>query len=113
MGDRVLDRVKRAAQVDGERLLPVLGAELFDRRPDAVDARVGEHDVEALELAHELLDRTLYGSCVCDIGQQHVRAALLLLDLLGDLLQLGFGPAQQPHRRALAREQQRRGTADA
>ncbi len=58
VGDGVVQREVGPLEIDRLGLVPLLGLELVQWRPHAVDARVGEDDVEAAERADAAPART-------------------------------------------------------
>lgn len=101
-----------AAQVDGDRLVPFGRRQAVDRRPGAVDARIGNNDVEAAERAGELLDGGAHRCFVRDIRRKRQRRAALSADFGGNRLHLVGAAAQHTDAGAVASERQRGGLAD-
>ena len=55
LGRGQMQRQIGAAQVHGDRLVPFGGFEIVDRSPDAIDAGIGDHDIEVAEGAEKRL----------------------------------------------------------
>ena len=59
-----------AAQVDGDRLVPLLARDVLDRRPGTVDAGIGNHGVKTTEPCDEALHGRVHLVFVGNIGVQ-------------------------------------------
>jgi len=102
----MVERQVGAAQVDGDRLVPFGGLQLVDRRPHAVDAGVGEHDVEPPESGDQPLDHLPHRLGVRDVGHQGNGFPAGGLDLIRGLAHLGFRAAERADARARFRQTQ-------
>lgn len=107
-----MERQIRAAQVDGNRLVPFRRFQIVDRRPDPVDARIGDDNVETAECPNEVLDRSTHRRLVRHVRREGEPGATKLENLLHDSLDLLNGVAQNADARAVTGEGQRRGLAD-
>jgi hypothetical protein len=72
-----------AAQVDGDRPVELFRLQVVDRRPDAVDAGIGDDDVEPPEFSGKPIDRCAHPALVGNVGFEHQRFCAGLLDLSG------------------------------
>ena len=102
-----------SAQVDVDGPVPLVGLKLVDRRPDAVDAGVGDDDVEAAETLDQFAHRALERLGIGDIGPQRQGVAAGLADLHGSPVHLLAGAAQDADAGAGCRQPHRRRPADA
>lgn len=74
-----------AFEIDVQRLVPLIGLEFLDRRSDAVDAGVGDDDVEPAELFRRPVHRRLHVARLRAITCKKSGAAARPLDLANDL----------------------------
>ena len=104
---------KRAVEDDAEDVVPFLERH-FERRRLFADGRVVHQDVDPPEGRDRLVRHGCDGGLVGDVGEMHERARAGRLDLLRHAFGLlPRGAGVDDHRRALAREGQRHGAADA
>src|SRR5690606_17038396 len=112
MPDRVAQRVIGAVQVDVDGLSPLFGLDLVERRPDTIDARVREHDIEPTRGVDEALHRCRYLLGVGHVGLESRGLSSRSLYIRSDRFQRFLIAAKQPYVRTVMREQQRRGTTN-
>src|SRR5690606_6685367 len=113
MRDAVVEGQERSPQVHLERAIPFVRPQLVDRSPDAVNAGVGEYDVEAVETIDQFADTGFQRVRIRNIRAQWQSFAAGGLDLLGRLPDFGLGVAQRADPGSFPREPNRRRLADA
>lgn len=84
-----------AAQVDGDRFVEFFRLEVVDRRPDAVDAGIGDDNVEPPEFLRKLIDRLAHPVFIGNVGNEHQRLPASLLDFPGGPVDLASRMAEQ------------------
>ena len=111
--DFALHAQEDAAEVDRHEVVPLVVADLGGRLDRLLDARAVERDVEATEPLNAGLQRRLDVVAACDVAGHGERLAALGLDHAGRL-PVAFGCDVGDHEaRALAREGEGGGAADA
>src|SRR5215203_404034 len=68
-----MERQIRSAKIGADGTVPLLGSEFVDRRPHAVDAGVGDCDVDPTKSLHEFGYRELHGVCRSDVRDESYR----------------------------------------
>jgi hypothetical protein len=104
--------VRKVPQIDPDGVVPLGRLEFLDRRPDTVDAGIGQHEVEAAELALDLLEEVghrLFVRCVCRDWQG---PAAKVFNLLADRVDFILGAAHKNDVGASFGETQRRRGTD-
>jgi hypothetical protein len=102
-----------AAQIDVDRTIPLLGLQLVDRRPDAVDAGVRHDDIETAIALGEFINRPSQRGVLGDIGCKRQRLAPGLPDLFRGVADFVGRVAECTYACTLACQQNGGGLADA
>ena len=92
---RVLDRQECSGQIVREGACPILQRELLNRRPDAVDARIGEDDIHPAPAINNLLDGALHLVLLCNISDNGHALVAIALNLVRCLLYLTGGMTER------------------
>ena len=112
VGDGVFDGEECAFEIDVNRLVPLLRGDLFDGRPDAVDAGVGDHNIQPPPGVNRLLDDRLGLLHRRDIAEERDCLAARSPNLLHHFVELAGGAAHRRNLRPLLGHQQGRALAN-
>jgi len=113
VGQRVLDGQECTSDVDGEGLVPFVRSDFFQGRPYAVDAGIGNYNVDAAPGFDDLPDGVLHLGRLGDVGDQGYSFAARLPNGGGDLVHLASGAAEAGCLRPLLGKGERSAFADA
>jgi hypothetical protein len=89
-----------SAEVDADGLVPLIGLEVVDWCPHAVDAGIGEHEVEPAILTVYLRDEASHVRLFRRIRGHDERAAAIGSNGVGDLVEFVAGARHENDRRA-------------
>ena len=110
MRDRIVNCQISAFEVDVQRLVPFLGLEFLNGGPDAVDAGIGEYNIQSSKSVECGVDRAFHFRRSRDIAGQKDRPAAQSFNVCDDGFPFALlpGDVNQADPRALLREPQRR-----
>ena len=109
----IFNRQKSAAQIGIDGFVPFVVAEVFNRRPNAINSGVGENNIELAESFDGFFNRALHVAGFGNIGLNGDGFAANFLDLRDGLRDFVARIGERDDFGALLREKQRRGFADA
>lgn len=111
-GTQKVQRQEGPAEIDVDGAIPLFRPQLVDRRPHAVDAGVGDDDVEAAVVPRERIDRSRHRFRIGDVGDKRQGVASRQHYFFRGLADFVRRAAQHADAGALAGESNRRGFAN-